>query len=635
MGNSDLFAISQGGQAKKVTWETFYTYLAEALDGHGGINDIAYTAPASGSINGTVTITLADGTTESFTIKNGKGIASITQYWAVSSSDSTEPSSWQTTRQTMTTTNRYLWSYYRFTFNDNTTTDTPKAVIGVYGDTGQAWYVHIKWSETEPDQNSDMKDTPDNWVGIYSGTSQTAPTAYTSYQWFEYKGEKGDTGTSIDSVEFYSTSGLTDVYHVNFSDGTYTSFSVTNGAQIDYIAKTATAGLTDTYTVYLTDGTNTTFNVINGRGITSITEVDVTHTAGHTDIYRFNFNDGDSYTYSVYNGTNGCGSVSTVDDVPSANQNVPLLTFGYGPPTTSTAGLVKQRYFDQTNSILYICVGVDTTGAETTYTWQGAGVTVDNALSSMSTNPVQNAILTSILGTATLTTTSQQLTGAVNELNAGKVNKAGDTMTGDLIIKHPGTAEDAKVIYFYDGSDSTLGFVRHSITGAGASVLDVTARKYVSGTSVFNGVSLSVNSDGTKAVAFNDAAAWRSGLGLGTSGAFPLTIAQGGTGQTVVNNTTTIANIATAGTNVSITSAYYYYWGKVASLRLDFKANAALNSAATLATLVSDKRPAINAYAMDSANGRTVINPGGTIQAQHALTNGQTLTVIATYLLPN
>ena len=34
MTDADLFAISQGGQAKKVTWEVFYTYLAEALDGH-------------------------------------------------------------------------------------------------------------------------------------------------------------------------------------------------------------------------------------------------------------------------------------------------------------------------------------------------------------------------------------------------------------------------------------------------------------------------------------------------------------------------------------------------------------------------------------------------------------------------
>nr|DAR99076.1 MAG TPA: Minor structural protein 4, Minor, Lactococcus lactis, Siphoviridae, nanobody [Caudoviricetes sp.] len=46
-----------------------------------------------------------------------------------------------------------------------------------------------------PTKNSDMYDTPDNYIGIYSGASSTAPTAYTSYTWFKYKGEKGDIGT--------------------------------------------------------------------------------------------------------------------------------------------------------------------------------------------------------------------------------------------------------------------------------------------------------------------------------------------------------------------------------------------------------------------------------------------------------
>lgn len=46
-------------------------------------------------------------------------------------------------------------------------------------------------------------------------------------------------------------------------------------------------------------------------------------------------------------------------------------------------------------------------------------VPVDSGLSEKSTNPVQNAVLTAIIGTATPTTTAQTLTGAVNELNSG------------------------------------------------------------------------------------------------------------------------------------------------------------------------------------------------------------------------
>lgn len=66
----------------------------------------------------------------------GNGISSITEYYAVSSSNSTAPTSWQTTVPTMTTTNKYLWNYETIKYTDNTTKDTTKRVIGVYGNTG-------------------------------------------------------------------------------------------------------------------------------------------------------------------------------------------------------------------------------------------------------------------------------------------------------------------------------------------------------------------------------------------------------------------------------------------------------------------------------------------------------------------
>lgn len=66
----------------------------------------------------------------------GNGISSITEYYAVSSSNSTAPSSWHTTVPTMTTTNKYLWNYETIKYTDNTTKDTTKRVIGVYGNTG-------------------------------------------------------------------------------------------------------------------------------------------------------------------------------------------------------------------------------------------------------------------------------------------------------------------------------------------------------------------------------------------------------------------------------------------------------------------------------------------------------------------
>ena len=67
---------------------------------------------------------------------DGIGIKSITEYYAVSSSNTTAPTSWSTSVPTMTTTNRYLWNYEKFTYSNNTTSESAKRVIGVYGNTG-------------------------------------------------------------------------------------------------------------------------------------------------------------------------------------------------------------------------------------------------------------------------------------------------------------------------------------------------------------------------------------------------------------------------------------------------------------------------------------------------------------------
>lgn len=65
----------------------------------------------------------------------GVGISSVTEYYQVSSSNSTAPTSWSTTVPTMTTTNKYLWNYEKITYTDSSTKETAKRVIGVYGNT--------------------------------------------------------------------------------------------------------------------------------------------------------------------------------------------------------------------------------------------------------------------------------------------------------------------------------------------------------------------------------------------------------------------------------------------------------------------------------------------------------------------
>ena len=73
---------------------------------------------------------------------DGASIDTITEYYAVSSSNTTAPSSWTTdvSSITLTATNKYLWNYTRITYTEGkepTGSSGDAKVIGVYGDKGQ------------------------------------------------------------------------------------------------------------------------------------------------------------------------------------------------------------------------------------------------------------------------------------------------------------------------------------------------------------------------------------------------------------------------------------------------------------------------------------------------------------------
>lgn len=170
--SNTLFAVQQAGTAYKLSGHNFILALTTILDGHGGIKSITYEDPVSPSLTGTMTITLADNSSFDLDITNGKGITNIAK-------ESTSG----------------LVDTYRITYNDGTTS-TFTVTNGAKGDTGDSWYVWIRYAGQMPTSDADIGTTPDAWIGIYSGTSSTAPTSYTAYSWYEYKGEKGDTGTA-------------------------------------------------------------------------------------------------------------------------------------------------------------------------------------------------------------------------------------------------------------------------------------------------------------------------------------------------------------------------------------------------------------------------------------------------------
>ena len=134
----DLFVLEQSGEAKKLTGQILENWLVSFADGHGGV-----------------------------------------QSFAKISSSGTNP----------------VIDVWRMTYADETYTDI-SITNGIKGDTGDQTYVWIRYAHTYPTSDSDMGTSPDEWIGIYSGTSTTAPTHYTNYTWYQFKGDTGATGAA-------------------------------------------------------------------------------------------------------------------------------------------------------------------------------------------------------------------------------------------------------------------------------------------------------------------------------------------------------------------------------------------------------------------------------------------------------
>lgn len=134
-----------------------------------------------------------------------------------------------------------------------------------------------------------------------------------------------------------------------------------------------------------------------------------------------------------------------------------------------------------------------------------------------------------------------------------KISKSGDVMTGNLEIDNtsPGailknTAMDVTDSSYAPTVNSTgfrlrdknginVAIIADRYFSDGSTGLWLTGLKNVNGSNFSNSLGLYVDKNGNRVVGISDAAPWRQALGLGTNGALPITIAQGGTGSTTKN----------------------------------------------------------------------------------------------------
>ena len=230
-GVNDRLVIGNyaNNDAEAILGQTLISLLTTALDGHGGISSIAKTSSSGTNPKvDTYTITYADASTSTFSVTNG-----------------------------------------------------------VKGDTGAQTYVYLRWAHTctgtppVPSSWSATTSDPDDWIGIGTGTSSSAPTTVSSYKWYQYKGDKGDTGDTgkgVSNITASRTSG------------------------------TGAPGTTDTYTatVTYTDSSTSsyTFQVYNGENGTGTGTVKAA-----------------SYNGNVYNSVDSSGTLALSNIVASVSYN--------------------------------------------------------------------------------------------------------------------------------------------------------------------------------------------------------------------------------------------------------------------------------------------------------------------------
>lgn len=219
--NEDRLVIGNyaNNDARAITGAQMVAQLTALADGHGGISSITAVESSADAGTNVITVTMADGSTASFNVKNGSK-----------------------------------------------------------GSTGLQTRVWIRYSHVQPTQNSDMGTTPDEWIGIATNTSSSAPSSYTSYTWYKYKGDKGDTGDTGKGVSNITASrtsgtgapGTTDTYTatVTYTDSSTSSytFQVYNGENG-----------TGTGTVKAASYNGNVYNSVDSSGTLALSDIQAQH----------------------------------------------------------------------------------------------------------------------------------------------------------------------------------------------------------------------------------------------------------------------------------------------------------------------------------------------------------------------
>lgn len=132
------------------------------------------------------------------------------------------------------------------------------------------------------------------------------------------KGEKGDDGVSVVSIGLTGSEGLVDVYTITYSDGSTTTFKVTNGADGEQgiQGEPGKDGLTPVISIsddntWIINGEDTGIKAegVDGADGIGIVSIEKTKTEENVDTYTITYSDGTTTEFTVTNGKDGAQGI--------------------------------------------------------------------------------------------------------------------------------------------------------------------------------------------------------------------------------------------------------------------------------------------------------------------------------------
>ena len=174
------------------------TYTVHANSKGGGTQTITVKAYVSGEPVVSQQITFAN-------VLDGVGLKSTVVAYGLSTSETTQPTSW--TEQVPTLTKgKYLWTKTVWTYTDNTSeTGYQKTYIAKDGDNGRTQYTHIAYADNATGGGFSLTDQNKAYIGMYVDFTATDSTDPTKYRWTKWKGSDGTAirlpdGADLDTV---------------------------------------------------------------------------------------------------------------------------------------------------------------------------------------------------------------------------------------------------------------------------------------------------------------------------------------------------------------------------------------------------------------------------------------------------